>query len=128
MNECQHSFIPGKSCTNQLIQSLDEIGSHLVQGKQIVIYLDMSKAFDEVCHNKMINKLCNVGFRSSLFSWFQACLQNRKQQVTVLGTASPPLPVTSGVSQGSILGPMLFLIYVNDPPNAINSSKIATFV
>ena len=128
LNECQHGFVPGKSCTSQLIGVLDKIGRLLDRGEQIdVIYLDMSKAFDRVNHKIFIEKLRHLGFKTNLLRWFKSYLYHRRQQVTVLGVTSPALPVTSGVPQGSILGPVLFLLYVNDLPDKISSSSIAAF-
>ncbi|CAB3994070.1 Hypothetical predicted protein [Paramuricea clavata] len=128
LNECQHGFVPGKSCTSQLIGVLDKIGRLLDRGEQIdVIYLDMSKAFDRVNHEILIEKLRHLGFKTNLLRWFKSYLYHRRQQVTVLGATSPTLPVTSGVPQGSILGPVLFLLYVNDLPDKISSSSIAAF-
>ena len=128
INRCQHGFTPGKSCTTQLIQVIDTIGKLLDQGERIdVVYLDMSKAFDKVNHTRMIDKLRSFGFNGGLLSWFQSYLRHRRQKVTALGSTSTSTPVTSGVPQGSILGPILFLLYVNDLPDAISSSTIATF-
>ena len=128
LNECQHGFVPGKSCTSQLIGVLDKIGRLLDRGEQIdLIYLDMSKAFDRVNHKILIEKLRHLGFKTNLLRWFKSYLYHRRQQVTVLGETSPTLPVTSGVPQGSILGPVLFLLYVNDLPDKISSSSIAAF-
>ncbi|CAB4010142.1 Hypothetical predicted protein [Paramuricea clavata] len=126
--ECQHGFVPGKSCTAQLIDVLDKIGRLLDRGEQIdVIYLDMSKAFDRVNHKILIEKLRHLGL-TNLVRWFKSYLYRRRQQVTVLGATSPTLPVTSGVPQGSILGSVLFLLYVlNDLPDKFSSSKIAAF-
>ena len=87
----------------------------------------MTKAFDKVNHELLINKLRRFGFKTNLLNWFQSYLYHRRQQVTVLGSTSSSLPVTSGVPQGSILGPILFLLYVNDLPDAVSSSTIATF-
>ena len=81
----------------------------------------MSKAFDSVNHPKLLRKLHQYGFGGNL-------LHNRFQRVTILGATSSPLPVTSGVPQQSIIGPMLFLLYVNSLPDAVRSSQIAAFV
>ena len=85
-----------------------------------MIYIDMSKAFDKVNHRLLIQKLLkNDGLGGNLLRWFQCYLKNRKQRVTVLGATSDLLPVTSGVLQGSILGPALFLLCVNNLPNNV---------
>ena len=105
-------------------------GSLLDSGKQTdVIYIDMSKAFDKVDHAALLHKLKH-GFSISgpLHRWFKSYLSNRRQRVTVLGCTSPETLVTSGVpAQGSILGPMLFLLHVNDLPDAVQNSKVACF-
>lgn len=129
INSSQHGFIPGKSCTTQLLEVFDYIGSLLDGGKQTdVIYMDMSKAFDKVDHKVLIDKLRNCfGISGKLLRWFESYLLNRKQRVTVLGATSSAKSVLSGVPQGSILGPILFLLYVNDLPDAVEHSKIASF-
>ena len=105
INDSQHGFTPGKSCTTQLLEVLDYIGSLLDSGKQIdVVYMDMSKAFDKVHHKDLLSKLKNVyGIYGTLLCWFESYLLNRKQRVTVLGATSSARPVLSGVPQGSIL-------------------------
>ena len=129
INESQHGFIPGKSCTSQLVEVLDYIRSLLDAGKQTdVIYMDMSKAFDKVSHEVLINKLYNhFGISGSLLGWFCSYLSNRKQRVTALGATSSEKPVMSGVPHGSILGPILFLLYVSDLPDVLEHSKVASF-
>ena len=87
----------------------------------------MTKAFDRVNHELLINKLRHFGFKNNLINWFQSYLFHRRQQVTVLGSTSSSLPVISDVPQGSILGPVLFLLHVNDLPDAVSSSTVATF-
>ena len=128
INSCQNGFVPKKSCITQLIEVLDHIGRDLDRGKQIdVIYLDMSKAFNKVSHAKLLDQLYEFGYGGNILKWFGSYLTNRFQQTTILGATSKPLPVTSGVPQGSILGPLLFLLYENHLSNAVINSRIATF-
>ena len=81
------------------------------------LFLDLPKAFDKVPHHKLLSSLSDVGVSGSLLSWFELYLSCRSQQVVLSGFSSTPLPVLSGVPQGSILGPLLFIIYVNSLAN-----------
>ena len=92
-----------------------------------IIYLDMSKAFDKVSHRKLLTSLQQQGFGGSLLAWFDSYLHNRLQRVTTSGVSSEALPVTAGVSKGSILGPMLFLLYANSLSEVVKSNRVATF-
>ena len=92
-----------------------------------MLYLDFSKAFDSVSHRLLIHKLQSFGFHAHLLNWFKAYLMGREQRVVVDSSNSDWLPVLSGVPQGSILGPMLFLCYINDMPSCTLNSTTALF-
>ena len=97
-------------------------------GKQVdLIYLDLSKAFDEVPHHLLLSKLCDFGIRGTGLPWFQSYLSDRRQRVVLQGVFPEWLPVTSGVPQGSIFGPLLFIAYFNDIQSYIQKSNLALF-
>ena len=124
----QHGFIKGLSCTTQLLQVFHEIGNKLDKGMETdIIYHDFSKAFDSVCHQKLLWKLLYFGIDGPLLKWFESYLSARKQRVVINGTYSSWSEVKSGVIQGSILGPVLFLMFVNDMPEVLRSSNLAMF-
>ena len=128
VRDCQHGFIRGKSCTSNLLEVLDHVGSLLDDGKQVdMIYMDMSKAFDKVNHGCLLQNFHEFGFGGSLLRWFSSYLMGHYRGVTVLGETSDTLPVSSGIPEGSILGPMSFLIYVNNLPDSVLTSHVAMF-
>jgi hypothetical protein len=118
-----------RSCTTQLLKVYNNIGAMLDKGSQVdIIYLDFSKAFDTVPHDLLMHKLrSQFGFNGKLAAWFENYLKDRKQRVVIDNVESEWLSVTSGVPQGSILGPLLFLLYINDMPSISATCTTALF-
>ena len=118
----QHGFRARRSCETQLIDMINNIVSNMQQGLQTdLCVLDFSKAFDNVGHKRLVEKLKWYGVDGEVNSWIREFLSGRSQSVVVDGASSINVPVISGVPQGSILGPCLFLCYISDIALALKS-------
>ena len=125
LNPAQHGFTKGKSCTTNLLLAREHWAQAVDSGKSIdVIYIDFSKAFDRVPHKRLLTKLNALGIREKLLKWIESFISGRSNQVNVNGSLSYSFQAESGVPQGSVLGPLLFKIFVNDLPDHLATQSL----
>ena len=127
-NTTQHAFRKGRSCLSQLLAHYDEILSLIENGLNVdVVYLDFAKAFDKVDIKKVLYKMKCLGVEGKLYNWIESFLLNRTQTVVVEGYSSTSIPVKSGVPQGSVLGPLIFIILMTDIDEELMYSLLKSF-
>ena len=128
LTDKQHGFRSNRSCLTQMLDHFDDIFEGFTRGEDTdSIYLDYAKAFDKVDLDLLILKLKKYGFGNKLVGWIQSFLSDREQVVVLNGVHSDIAKVLSGVPQGTVLGPLLFILFINDLEQIVTSSTVSFF-
>ena len=124
LSKFQSAFRPKHSTLSTLIRMCDDLLKNMDNGElNCVVFLDVRKAFDSINHEILLDKMHNFfGITGTQLKWFESYLNNRVQQCLINGQLSSPKTITCGVLQGSIMGPLLFLLYINDMPDSLSYS------
>ena len=125
INPFQHGFLKSRSCLTNVLCFCEEITKRVDEGSRVdVIYLDFQKAFNKVPHQRLILKLKSHGMGNSIINWIEQWLTDRRQMVVVDGEVSRLKSVLNGVPQGSVLGPILLLVHINDLEDGVTGKHI----
>ena len=128
INCSQFGFVPQSSCTSQLLEYLEDVTSAINENQLVdVAYLYFSKAFNTVPHQRLLMKLSALGVKGNMLKWICSFLSDRKEVVIVDGVKSKPRIMKSGVPQGSCLGPLVFIAYVNNMNFCLDYCKIVKY-